>query len=361
MLNIAIVGCGKIADAHAEIIQQLPNCTLVAVCDRELLMAQQLQERFGVKSSFDDLKNLLEEVKPDVVHITTPPQTHYDISTLCIKQGCHVYVEKPFTLLHEDALKLIQLAEKYDRQITVGHDAQFSPVSQRMRKHFTNDYLGDTAVHMEAYYGYELGGVYGNALLDNKNHWIRRLPGKLLHNIISHGIARITEHLESERPIIKVCGYTSPLLRSVEENEIIDELRVIICDNNERTAYFTFSSQIRPLVNQFRIFGSKNGLFMDETKQIFLKLKGTKYKSYAERFIPSLTGSLQYISNFWYNLKLFLKNDFHFESGKKRLIGQFYNSIKNNAEPPIPYSQILLTSYIMEEIFTQLSNLDEAR
>ena len=44
------------------------------------------------------------------------------------------------------------------------------------------------------------------------------------------------------------------------ENEIIDELRVMICDEERTTAYFTFSSQIRPSLHQFRIYGAKNGL-----------------------------------------------------------------------------------------------------
>jgi predicted dehydrogenase len=44
MLKIAIVGCGKQADAHATPIQALPNCEIVGVCDREELMARQLSE-----------------------------------------------------------------------------------------------------------------------------------------------------------------------------------------------------------------------------------------------------------------------------------------------------------------------------
>ena len=58
-------------------MQRIPNCKLVAVCDRELLMAQQLAERFGVDGCFDDARELLATCKPDVVHITTPPQSHF--------------------------------------------------------------------------------------------------------------------------------------------------------------------------------------------------------------------------------------------------------------------------------------------
>src|SRR5215471_14009121 len=92
MLKVAIVGCGKIADDHAEQIQRIPGCEIVAVCDREPLMARQLQQRFPIKQYFDNLEQMLSEAKPDVVHITTPPQGHFSLAKTCLEAGCNVYV-----------------------------------------------------------------------------------------------------------------------------------------------------------------------------------------------------------------------------------------------------------------------------
>ncbi len=75
MLKVGIVGCGKIADAHASHIQHLEGCEIVGVCDREPLMAKQLYERFPIKAYFTDLSELVSEAQPDVVHITTPPES----------------------------------------------------------------------------------------------------------------------------------------------------------------------------------------------------------------------------------------------------------------------------------------------
>src|SRR5712664_2187491 len=107
MLKVAIVGCGKIADAHASQIQRIKGCEIVGVCDRELLMAKQLYERFPVKSYYADLSELLNHARPDVVHITTPPQSHYNLAKFCLEYGSHVYVEKPFTLCAYEAGSLI--------------------------------------------------------------------------------------------------------------------------------------------------------------------------------------------------------------------------------------------------------------
>src|SRR5919108_4727049 len=240
MLRIAIVGCGKIADAHAEQIQRLNGCRIVGVCDREPLMARQLYERFAVERYFSDLDALLRETRPDVVHVTTPPESHADIARACLEAGCHVYVEKPFTLNEPDACALIALADDRGLKLTVGHDDQFSHVARRMRALVQRGFLGGPAVHMESYYSYDLGdAAYARAMLGDPHHWVRRLPGRLLHNIISHGIARIAEFLSDDSPRIMVHGFVSPLLKGIGEIDIVDELRVVISDNERTTAYFT--------------------------------------------------------------------------------------------------------------------------
>ena len=77
-LKVAIVGCGKIADGHIEEIQKMPAAArVVAVADLELLMAEQIATRYGIPAFYDDLDRLLEKERPDVVHITTPPPSHF--------------------------------------------------------------------------------------------------------------------------------------------------------------------------------------------------------------------------------------------------------------------------------------------
>jgi|ERR1035437_3283590 predicted dehydrogenase len=355
MLKIAIVGCGKIADAHASQIQRIKGCEIVGVCDKEPLMARQLYERFAVKRHFSELEELLSNAKPDVVHITTSPESHFSIAKRCLEWGCHVYVEKPFTLYADEAQTLIALANERGLKLTAGHDDQFRHVARRMRSLIQSGFLGDGPVHMESYYGYSLGeSNYAGALLGDKRHWVRGLPGKLLQNIISHGIARIAEFLTSESPEVVAYGFTSPFLRGMGENEIIDELRVIICEQERNTAYFTFSSQMRPSLHQFRIYGAKNGLILDQDQETLIKLSGARYRSYLEQFVPPVIMARQYLGNLSTNVRLFLARDFHQKACMKQLIECFYRSIVEGDPLPISYREILLTARIMDAIFNQL-------
>jgi predicted dehydrogenase len=355
MLKVGIVGCGKIADAHASQSQRIAGCEIVGVCDSEPLMARQLHDRFPVKEWFTDVDELLRVARPDVVHITTPPASHYTLARTCLERGFHVYVEKPLTLRAPEAAALITLADRKSLKLTVGHDDQFTHVARRMRDAVHAGYLGGPPVHMESYYCYDLSDPsYARALLGDKRHWVRKLPGGLLQNVISHGIARIAEFLTTDSPLVIAHGFTSPLLKRLGESEIVDELRVVISEADRVTAYFTFSSQMRPSLHEFRVYGPRNGLLLDHDHEILIKLRGSRYKSYAEKFVPPVNFAVQHLANLATNVSSFLARDFHVKAGMKHLIEAFYASITRGAPLPIPYPEILRSATIMDAIFQQL-------
>ena len=162
-------------------------------------------------------------------------------------------------------------------------------------------------------------------------------------------------------------GLTSPMLEKMGERELVDELRVIISDTNGVTAYFTFSSGMRPSLHQFRIYGPTNGLLLDQDNETMIRLRGRRYKSYAEHFLSPLVMAKQYAGNSARNVRSFVVNDFHMKSGLKYLIEAFYRSIAQGAPLPIPYREILLTARIMVRSSSRQdargppSNLREAR
>ncbi len=359
MLRIGIIGCGKIADQHAEAIRYLPGCEITGVCDEEELMARQMYERFSVGRYFGEVSSLLEEAKPEVVHITTPPQSHFTLAKRCLEAGCHVYVEKPFTLNIGEARELIALADGKGLKITAGHNVQFTQASRRMRDLIRGGYLGGDPIHLESYYCYEMGDPsYAKALLGDKGHWVRRLPGQLLQNYITHGISKIAEFLRGGELDIAARGFTSPLLKSIGE-DLQDELRVSIQDERGTSAFFMSSSQIRPSLHQLRVYGPKNGMIADDDQQTVIRLEGRKYKSYVHHFVPPLVYAGQYLGNLKENAGKFLKRDFVNDSGMRFLIGAFYGAIMGKNPLPLSYREILMTVRIMDEIFTQLNRVEK--
>lgn len=184
---------------------------------------------------------------------------------------------------------------------------------------------------------------------------MRRLPGRLLHNVISHGIARIAEFMVTDAPFISAHGYRSPLLRQIGETEVTDELRVHVSDGANMTGSFVFSSQISPPMNGVRLYGPMNSLFVDNVHHTLIRSRHKRYKSYLNYFVPPVDHAREYLRNSRRNIGRFLRSQFHDDSGLKSLTEAFYLAVLEEAPLPISYREILLTSRIMDGIFTQLN------
>jgi predicted dehydrogenase len=254
---------------------------------------------------------------------------------------------------------MVALAESLGLRITAGHNYQFNPEMVRMRDLVRSGSLGGKPVHIESIFSYDLGDAsYVNALLGDKKHWVRMLPGKLLQNVISHGIAKIAEFWESPDYTVAAHGYSSSKLQSVGESEIIDELRVVISDGRQQTAYFSFTTQVAPPVQELRLFGPRGTLIVDGLHRSVIELTGanTAFKSYLNFTLPQFNVARQYIRNMFSNLSAFLRADFHMDIGMRNLFAEFYRSIQSGEAPPISHREILFTAAVMDEIFRQLDS-----
>jgi predicted dehydrogenase len=317
-------------------------------------MAKQLGERFGISGCFSDLEEMLQSRSPDVVHITTPPQSHCLLARQCLQSGSHVYVEKPFTTTASDAESLMDLAEDRGLKITVGHNYQFTLETLEMRRLVKKGLLGGKPFHLESYWSYDLGDLrYASAFLGNSSHWVRELPGQLFQNIISHGIAKLAEFLDDQLTEVVATAHQSEQLRNLGAGDVLDELRVLIRDKSDTTAFFCFSTQVKRL-NQLHLYGPAGSLIADITTGSLVRSPNRLYKSYLTYFVPPLISAREHFSNARRNVTNFLRRRLYQDFGMKELIERFYNSVRLGDEPPISYREIILTARIMDEIFAQI-------
>src|SRR5437667_1491564 len=113
---------------------------------------------------------------------------------------------------------------------------------------------------------------------------------------------------------------------------------------------------MRPSIREFAIYGPQNGLLLDQDHETLLQLRGARYKSYLEKFIPPVVFARQHLANLVVNARSFLARDFHATAGMRYLIESFYHSITDGTPVPIPYREILLTTTIMDRIFDQIGS-----
>ena len=351
-MSVAIVGSGKFSDDHVREIRKINGVTVVAVCDKEELMAQQLAERYRIPHQFTSLNAMYEEIRPTVVHIVTPPQTHLQIGRYACERGSHIYVEKPFAVNYAEAAQLIDAANSFDRKVTVGNIYHFDPPAMQMRRLVAAGILGEP-VHIEATWSYDLGGSYGQAFLTNYKHWIYNLPGGLFHNIISHLVEKVLEFMPDHISSVKVCSFLRSGELKARGINILDELRVILAGENV-TASLTFSCNLKPTYSFLRVHGTKNTIEVDFDSRSVIIRRGKQLPTMLGKIATGFDIASQYQRSAIRNLVSFLRNDFHYFDGMNYLLNSFYSSIRDGRDPPISYSDILRTTKIMDMIFEQL-------
>jgi predicted dehydrogenase len=353
-LRVAIVGCGKIADGHVEEIKKIPgDAQVVAVCDREILMAEQMATRYALPAYYDSFERMLDKERPDVVHITTPPESHLALTRMSVAAGAHVYVEKPLALNHADAEALVDAVAKAGKKMTIGYTFLFDPPALEMRKLITEGALGEI-VHVESYFGYSLTGQFGSALLADAGHWVHKLPGKLFHNSIDHMLNKLTEFMDDEEPRINATAWRRRASNFGDvRDDLQDELRVIMFGKRV-SAYNTFSSHVTPAAHFVRVYGSKNIAHVDYISRTVTLEPGPKYPSAIGRLLPAFGQALQFAREGARNGSALARGDFQFFSGLQRLFHMFYQSISAGAPLPISTRDMLRISRWMDEIFAQI-------
>jgi len=139
-LNFAIVGCGRIAERHAEQISRLAD--LVAVCDKIEMKARTLAEKYGSRC-YRDYEELLScEKNLDIVSVCTPNGLHAGHSIQALRYGLHVLCEKPMATTVFDCGEMIKEAEKANKRLFIVKQNRYNPPVKALKDLIDENRLG---------------------------------------------------------------------------------------------------------------------------------------------------------------------------------------------------------------------------
>ncbi len=127
MISFALLGCGRIAKRHAELLGtgQIEGARLAAVCDTQADRAAAFGKRYAVPS-FTAIDDLLAAPGIDVVSILTPSGMHADHAIRVARSGRHIVVEKPMALTLSDAEAMIAAADAASVELFVVKQNRFN-------------------------------------------------------------------------------------------------------------------------------------------------------------------------------------------------------------------------------------------
>jgi UDP-N-acetyl-2-amino-2-deoxyglucuronate dehydrogenase len=180
-IKFAILGCGRIAQRHAEHIHALGQ--LVAVCDTDIKKAQSLAEKYQAKcfGSLDEMLVACPEI--DVVSVCTPNGLHAEHSIKILKAGHHVLCEKPMALTVNDCSSMITAAERANKRLFIVKQNRFNPPVEAVKALIDQGKLGKL-------YSVQLNCFWNRNNEYYQNSWkgTKDLDGGTLYTQFSHFI-----------------------------------------------------------------------------------------------------------------------------------------------------------------------------
>ncbi len=135
-MKYALIGCGRVSPNHITAALQ-NHLEIVALCDIDPMAIARLKKSFPELEpikEYGDYREMLREVKPELVAVATVSGTHAKIAVDCICAGCHVIIEKPIALSLEDADWILSEARKANVKVCANHQNRFNPSIQKIRQ-----------------------------------------------------------------------------------------------------------------------------------------------------------------------------------------------------------------------------------
>jgi len=145
MLRVAVIGMGPIGNRHARILKENPQVELVGVCDVLRDRADDAAKRLGALAYYD-AQNMLEAVRPEVVHVTTGGyeygSDHYIPTMQALNAGCHVLCEKPICNEIAKAQEMVDKAREKNRCFGIDLNHRFTPAARLAKQWVAEGRLG---------------------------------------------------------------------------------------------------------------------------------------------------------------------------------------------------------------------------
>jgi predicted dehydrogenase len=359
-VRVLVVGCGQIADAHLTQARRA-GAQLLAVCDRSPALAEQAAARHGVPAWHTDLDAALEAVRPEVVHVTTPPATHLPLAARALAAGAHAYVEKPLTSDAAEAGTLCEAARRAGRLLCVGHNLAFDPVIRRLDALLAAGALGEV-VHAEAVMGYDLSGPFGALALSDPSHWVHALPGGIAHNNLSHPLSLVLPLLglaEGERPRVRASGRRlRPERFGDVRDRFHDEVRVHL-DGPRATASVLFSCRIRPVQLALTVYGTRRAAAVSLDARTLRLVDGSRLPGPFQKVDWARREALASAAEALGRARDLAGARLHYFEGLRALLGAFYAAARAGGPAPISAEHARCTAEVLDAIFAACRAAEE--
>jgi predicted dehydrogenase len=140
---VGVVGFGYWGPNIVRNFNAIEGVQVVTVCDKDPTSLKRVQQMYPGMDTTLNYQEMISKRPIDMVAIVTPVYTHFELAKLALKNGKHVFVEKPFTSSAVQAEELIEMAEKKNLKILVDHTFLFTGAVNKIKELIDDGTLGN--------------------------------------------------------------------------------------------------------------------------------------------------------------------------------------------------------------------------
>jgi predicted dehydrogenase len=141
-IRCGVIGLGKMGMLHASLANAIEGSHLAAVCEPNRTIRNGFETFVSNLPAYQNYEDMLDAVPLDAVFICTPPSSHIEIATACVRKGCHVFIEKPLSLTAEAAGPLVELLKQTGKIGMVGYMMRYADTFSKAREIVKQGALG---------------------------------------------------------------------------------------------------------------------------------------------------------------------------------------------------------------------------
>lgn len=337
-MRVGIVGCGFVARKHLAALRSADHVTVVGLCDRQRALAEELARSFSMGDVFDDIDQLIQKTRPDVLHILTPPQSHHALALQAFHAGCDVMVEKPMAQSVDEAESMVAAARRSGRRLAVCHNYLYVPAFIKARRAIDDGELGQV-LSADIYWRMS---SYGPGDRVHATGWMHDLPGGVFQEVLPHLVYLLAAVMGRLQPVAVLSGD--------RQDGRDHELRILF-ETDRGPAMLALSLRANPVQKVLRLYGTGGTLHVDLATSVTSKLSSTADRI-ADRAWVNVSHSAQLAVGTIANTLRVLGRQL--PRSHERMIHAFYHARRRGDPTPVTGEDGLATVTVLDQIWRLL-------
>jgi nucleoside-diphosphate-sugar epimerase/predicted dehydrogenase len=348
VLKVGIIGAGLNSDYHINFSKKYGDgARIVGVADADPARATACAQKHGLERAFGSAAELL-AAGPDVVHVVTPPRTHFDVVREVLEARKHVLIEKPLALNGADAAALYELAERRNVMLCPVHNHLFDPCMRKADALIKSGELGDV-INVESYYGLNTNiPAFRDYPRPNVLPWLYNLPGGVYQDFLPHPLYVLLEYTGEPRRLTVMQRSTGVLPQNLP-----DEIRILV-DGERAFGTVTVSFAAKPHLHFIRVYGTKMMVEIDINTMTTVVHPVSSLPKAAQKATYNLDEAAQLTRNTISNMYRFVTGKLKPYHGMMNLIHAYYDAIRTGGQPPVSKQAGLAVVNTMDAVLGQM-------